>query len=493
MSLLVLTRRGREFRPLLTYTMAKALFCRLIPSVLLVASGPNLARPRPCRSALPQEALSCVETHFAAARAMGVAASLPDDVLDKAACWLDRDDLLYQRTASPSARDAAQRAIAKKANPHVLKISFGFGTGGLDSIGVGNAPREMRAPSQSVVAMGNVFGAGCVELDAAGVSAQSVAALRSFVNATNSGLRKLSLYASGVSPADLVAMCQAAPNLLELSGPIYVETPHEAIVAIAAACPRLEQVKFSTLGSELGPAERWARFFPRLRTLALTTPSLGPNLYRPTHLDAIRETALVSQATELDVEGCHVTTDLIAALVGTPLADRIETIGDRYMRTTNIEPDAMLAAARGFPNLAELWIPEGSVMGGPGFYVDLSRATNLTRLTSLHICDVETSDECVATACEHLQLHDLELVGLGRLTSSGIVNGITRSRSAKTLGYLVISRSAQGPDSPLRAVDVLRIFQGCPELGVFNWYCDEGNRQYAVLDDEPVKAIIELP
>jgi hypothetical protein len=258
-------------------------------------------------------------------------------------------------------------------------------------------------------------------------------------------------------------------------------------------CRKLGAVKFSLLGREsaaYSPAETWARHFPQLR--ALQCRGRKTKNYRPTRLDAIRETALVSQATELDVEGCHVTTDLIAALVGTPLADRIETIGDRYMRTTNIEPDAMLAAARGFPNLAELWIPEGSVMGGPGFYVDLSRATNLTRLTSLHICDVETSDECVATACEHLQLHDLELVGLGRLTSSGIVNGITRSRSAKTISYLSISRSAQGPDSPLCAVDVLRILQGCPELEMFNWYCDEGNRQYAALDDEPVKAIIEL-
>ena len=112
---------------------------------------------------------------------MGVAASLPEDVLDKAACWLERNDLLCQRAASPSARDAAQRAIAKKANPHVLKISFGFGLGGL---GPGSTPKELLEAPQSVVAMGNVFGAGCVELDAAGVSAQSVAALRSFVNAT---------------------------------------------------------------------------------------------------------------------------------------------------------------------------------------------------------------------------------------------------------------------------------------------------------------------
>ena len=406
---------------------------------------------------------------------MGVAASLPEDVQDKAACWLERNDLLCQRAASPSARDAAQRAIAKKANPHVLKISFGFGTGGLDSIRVGNAPREMRAPSQSVVAMGNVFGAGCVELDAAGVSAQSVAALRSFVNATNSGLRKLSLYASGVSPADLVAMCQAAPNLLELSGPIYVETPHEAIVAIAAACPRLQQVKFSTLGSALGPAERWARFFPQLRTLALTIPHLVPGLYRPMHLDIITEAARTTSAVELDLEGCHITADVIAAVVGTPLGDSLTCLSERCMALwTTIEPGALVAAVRGFPRLAELWIPKGTLSQDPAWYRDLAQIRSFSRLV---LSGHYTTDAHVIAACTYNLVETLEISWIphGHLTPS-FIDGVISSPSAATLRKVqIIYCDGDG----ISAVDLLRLVQGCPRLKDVWWAHDSS----AVRDD----------
>ena len=75
-----------------------------------------------------------------------------------------------------------------------------------------------------------------------------------------------------------------------------------------------------------------------------------------------------------------------------------------------------------------------------------------------------------------------------------IVEGITRGRSAATLEYLSIDECAQGPESPLCAIDVLRILQGCPKLGSgwLLWYCAEDMRQYARLDDEPVKAILDI-
>lgn len=403
---------------------------------------------------------------------MGVAASLPEDVLDKAACWLERNDLLCQRAASPSARDAAQRAIAKKANPHVLKISFGFGLGGL---GPGSTPKELLEAPQSVVAMGNVFGAGCVELDAAGVSAQSVAALRSFVNATNGGLRKLSLWASGVSSADLVAICQVAPNLVELWGPCYVETSDDAIVAIAAACPRLEQVKFSALGSALGPAERWARFFPRLRTLALTTPSLGPNLYRPTRIDAIAEAARTTSAVELDLEGCYVTADVIEAVVGTPLGDSLTCLSARGMALwTTIEPEALLAAARGFPRLAELWIPKGTLSPDPAWYRDLAQIGSFSRLT---LSGHRTTDAHVVAACTYSLVETLEISWIphGHLTPS-FIDGMISSPSAATLRKVeVIYCDGDG----ISAVDLLRLVQGCPRLKNVWWAHDSP----AVRDD----------
>ena len=404
---------------------------------------------------------------------MGVAASLPEDILDKAACWLERNDLLCQRAASPSARDAAQRAIAKKANPHVLKISFGFGLGGL---GPGSTPKELRVASQSVVAMGNVFGAGCVELDAAGVSAQSVAALRSFVNATNGGLRKLSFWASGISSADLVAICQTAPNLVELWGPYSAETTHDAIVAIAAACPRLEQVNFSRHGSALGPAERWARFFPQLRTLALTTPSLAmPNLYRPTHLDAIAEAARTTSALELDLEGCYVTADVIEAVVGTPLGDRLTCLSARGMALwTTIEPEALLAAARGFPRLAELWIPKGALIPDPAWYRDLAQIRSFSRLI---LSGRYTTDAHVVAACTYNLVETLEINHIpdGHLTPS-FIDGVISSPSAATLRKVeLVYCDGDG----ISAVDLLRLVQGCPRLKNVWWAHDSP----AVRDD----------
>ena len=160
-----------------------------------------------------------------------------------------------------------------------------------------------------------------------------------------------------------------------------------------------------------------------------------------------------------------------------------------YNSPTEIDPGAMLAAARGFPNLSELSIPKGSRMGGPGFYVDLSRAT--TNLTWLDILDVDTTDACVATVCANLRLTSLGLEGLDLLTSS-IVDGITRGQTAATLECLHIGYSAQGPESPLRAADVLRILQGCPKLDDLNWFCDEQSRPRAGLYREPCQAIVDL-
>ena len=424
---------------------------------------------------------------------MGTASSLPEEVLITNVAefsFRKKEDFLSLRATCKLGADLARRTLTKGRYPRSHRHNSCHMP---DNTSRFAGPREI---ARYVEATGRVFGAATQYLFSSASDPIVVAALESYIG--NSSVCALHLSNSRISVEVLLRICSMVPTLTFLEGPRNVAITDDAIRAIGMACSKLGTVKFSVLQREsaaYSPAETWARHFPQLIALPCHNafaPWRSSEIYRPTRLDAIRETALVSQATELDVNSCHVTTDLIAALVGTPLADRIEIIGDRYMRPTIIEPDAMLAAARGFPNLGQLVIPEGSVMGGPGFYVDLSRATNLTRLTSLNICDVETSDECVATACEHLQLYELELVGLGRLTSSGIVNGITRSRSAKTISYLSISRSAQGPDSPLCAVDVLRILQGCPELEMFNWYCDEGNRQYAALDDEPVKAIIEL-
>ena len=78
------------------------------------------------------------------------------------------------------------------------------------------------------------------------------------------------------------------------------------------------------------------------------------------------------------------------------------------------------------------------------------------------------------------------------LLSSRIVDAITRSRSAAPLGYLNIANCAEGPESPLRAADMLRLLQGCPALGHLNWFVDSAYQEYAGLDRGTCQAIVDL-
>ena len=128
-------------------------------------------------------------------------------------------------------------------------------------------------------------------------------------------------------------------------------------------------------------------------------------------------------------------------------------------------------------------------MPGPGFYIDLSR-TN-ARITSLHILDETTTDACIAAACSHLRLEYLELKDLHLLTSH-IVDGITRSRSAATLSSLTIAHSADKSESPLRAADVLRLVQGCPNLRGLGWSVSVRDRDRAGLDRVLCQGIVDL-
>ena len=215
----------------------------------------------------------------------------------------------------------------------------------------------------------------------------------------------------------------------------------------------------------------------------------------PTRIDAIRKAALTCRQLEgLDIAGCHITADVIEAIVGTPLGDQLgalDEIIEAENERTNIEPAAFLAAARGFPKLAFLQIPRGSTMGGPHFYIELSRTT--ANITSLQISDVSTTDACIAAACSHLRLDWLEVDGL-YLLSSSIVDGITRSQSAATLSHLQIAYCAQDPlgMGPLRAADILRLLQGCPELDELTWYCHGEWQEYAELDRGTCQAILDL-
>ena len=55
---------------------------------------------------------------------MGVAASAPDDVLERASGWLKKKEVLCLRALSPRGRDVAKRAISRKAILDVREVKF---------------------------------------------------------------------------------------------------------------------------------------------------------------------------------------------------------------------------------------------------------------------------------------------------------------------------------------------------------------------------------
>ena len=394
---------------------------------------------------------------------MGNVACIPEDVLDKASCWLERSDILSQRAVSRSARDAARRAIARKAIPDVRAIAFEC------QVFEPESAHAMRA-------MGNVFGAGCTELRVDGTSTP-IAALSSFVSATNGGLQKLMLAGTDVPTDSIVTMCLASPNLVDFFGVIRQAISDEAIATIARACPKLEYVYFSELGSTLGPAERWGRLFPRLEQLDLQR-WMGPDgpVYRPTRLDAIAEAARITSATELLVEGCHITRDVVEAVVGTAFADRITKFGCAEDRLdTIIETDAFFAAARGFPRLVHLTIPQGTTIADPDFYARLARIRTLESITISEKpgWHMEHPDEHVVAACTHNRLEKLTLEILRGLTRN-VVDGIISSPSAATLREIDIGLceeiyDAVHPDIIIRDIDMLRLARNLPRLTKLSW------------------------
>ena len=411
---------------------------------------------------------------------MGAFASIPEDCLDRASGWLTKQDFFFQRAVSPAARDAARRAVTrhygrdaaalrhKYTGLHVVR--FRHSPDDIDRSQIGAAPLQMKARPRVVDAMGRVFGAGCTQLEACGTTIPRIVAVRRFITSTNGGLLSLSLHNCAVSPGIMVQMCRAAPNLLFFGGPQYVSTPEASIIAISEACPKLTDVHFSNLGSTLGPAERYERFFPHLETLTIP-PRYPYQQYQPTRLDWITEAARATSAKYLNLEGSYITADFVAAVVGTPLGDRVTEFAFGDFRETTIEPEAFLAAARGFPKLEELCIPKGTSIPNAAFYEELAR---IRTFQNVQILDDGTTNAHVVAFARNNSLKKLELRFLPRI-DRGLLDGIISSRSAATLEDLEIvycgEPNVEYPDDPpvFGCSAFLRLVRACPKLKRLYW------------------------
>ena len=403
---------------------------------------------------------------------MGVAASAPDDVLERASGWLKKEDVLLLRALSPRGRDVAKRAIARKMIPDVSYFQFG-------PADWNTSPSEIRAPARAIAAMGQVFGAGCVRLGSCGVSSQKLAALQSFVLSTGGHLLELSLWWASVSSDAVVQMCRAAPNLVYLVGPANVDTTLDDIEQIGSLCPKLETVTFQTSWTSFGPTEAWERYFPNLRVLSLGKRG---NRYRPTALHAIAEVARITSAVEINVHGCHIFPDVVEAIVGTPLGDRLTFFGrGRTTLCTQVRPEAFLAAARGFPRLTKIGIPPESPLPAPSWFADLAR---IRSLTSLIIAAENTTNAHVVAAFAHNPLESLELTELRHLTA-GLGDAVAGTQTAAVLRELVIEQCDQ-----FRAADLLSLARACPKLTKLVWWLPDSEYEWDSDEEEANRAEI---
>ena len=408
---------------------------------------------------------------------------------------LVKKQFLSLRAVSRRGRDLVQLAVETRSSCMIKRCVFRERMGYPSAFSRPSALRrnEMAASPRCVEAMGRVFGAGCVDLKACGVSVRSIFALYKFVLSTNGGLVSLSLQDAAVSSDMLYAMCHASPNLVSLTGPRR-KTSYDAIEAIGAACPMLEEVSFTTR-HQLSPAEFWAHHYPALKCLDFSNGKVD---YTPTKVDAIRELALVTNATSLNLDGCDIGVAVVDAIVGTPLGDRLESFGEHnWGNGGRFTPEAILAATRGFPRLVDLTIPDSSPLRKTD-YLALGRAAN--NLKSLAIWARNATDDCVAAVCLRARLRKLVLHELP-FVSRGLVDGILAGETAKTLEQVEID-CANGIDygtedeprreDPLRAADVLRLVSGCPNLKHFKWWLPRDHTDDAELWAGTLHQINEL-
>ena len=352
--------------------------------------------------------------------------------------------LLALRCASRSCKDAVRRApqCGEKDNHYYLGGS-----------------------SESITAMGRIFGGGCRSLAFGGLkSEECVSALQSFVTSTKGQLRYLNYVGPVVHlcpMSGLLEMCRASPLLTDLrvhgspGSIISAANLDDFASAVSIACPLLETV---WLQRPRSPAEDYLWRFPRAKSIDLSrylSDSGGPICYDNVEL-TLRSCV---NAVEIESAEITVTSQLVDLIVAAPVASRLKSLN--FSDDAMCSPELILRLAGGLEALSDLQFPY-YFDGGSQFFRSLVLARPGIVNLNLAFCCID--HEGLKIICEGLRLEHLDLsYNEIRLAGSLAIEAIVESPCAQTLRSIDICYLPFVPE------ELLQLVRGCPKLATLEW------------------------
>ena len=352
--------------------------------------------------------------------------------------------LLALRCASRSCKDAVRRApqCGEKDNHYYLGGS-----------------------SESITAMGRIFGGGCRSLAFGGLkSEECVSALQSFVTSTKGQLRYLNYVSPGhslCSMSALLEMCRASPLLTDLrvhgspGSIISAANLDDFASAVSIACPLLETV---LLQRPRSPAEDYLWRFPRAKSIDLSrylSDSGGPICYDNVEL-TLRSCV---NAFEIEFAEITVTSQLVDLIVAAPVASRLKSLN--FSDDAMCSPELILRLAGGLEALSDLQFPY-YFDGGSQFFRSMVLARPGIVNLNLAFCCID--HEGLKIICEGLRLEHLDLsYNEIRLAGSLAIEAIVESPCAQTLRSIDICYLPFDPE------ELLQLVRGCPKLATLEW------------------------
>ena len=352
--------------------------------------------------------------------------------------------LLALRCASRSCKDAVRRApqCGEKDNHYYLGGS-----------------------SESITAMGRIFGGGCRSLAFGGLkSEECVSALQSFVTSTKGQLRYLNYVSPGhslCSMSALLEMCRASPLLTDLrvhgspGSIISAANLDDFASAVSIACPLLETV---WLQRPRSPAEDYLWRFPRAKSIDLSrylSDSGGPICYDNVKL-TLRSCV---NAVEIEFAEITVTSQLVDLIVAAPVASRLKSLN--FSDDAMCSPELILRLAGGLEALSDLQFPY-YFDGGSQFFRSMVLARPGIVNLNLAFCCID--HEGLKIICEGLRLEHLDLsYNEIRLAGSLAIEAIVESPCAQTLRSIDICYLPFDPE------ELLQLVRGCPKLATLEW------------------------